>query len=138
MKILLFAFAMMFATQSPAWHKIIECNNGDLVVDQGDNDPMGRPTFQLVFRGQPLNYFLQQGAIDPKDVNEKGEFISWLNTYDSELMGFRTYETETNSMQIYRKYWVSRRLGDVTLRATVGNHIVGEKERANWYFHNCH
>lgn len=138
MKFLLFAFAILFATQSPAWNKVIECNNGELVVDQGDNDPMGRPTYQLVFRGQALNYFIQQGAIDAKDVNEKVEFITWLNTYDGELMGFRAYETAANGMQIYRNYWVSRQFGDVTLRATVGNHIVGETERANWHFHNCH
>lgn len=137
MKMLFMSLAMLIATQVHAWNKIIECNNGEFVVDQGDNDAMGRPTYQLVLRGQPLNYFLQQNAIDQRAVNSSGEFVIELNTYDGELMGFSFYGFASNDMQIYRNYRVSRHYGDVSLRATIGNRYLGENEKANWQFHNC-
>jgi hypothetical protein len=138
MRLLLITLAaIVCGMQAHAWNKIIDCNNGEFVVDQGDNDSMGRPTYQLVFRGQPLNYFLQQDAVDSKAVNEKGEFIVEVNTYDGALKGFVPYQILPNGMHTYRNYWITRHNGDVSFRATVGNKYTGESERANWYFHNC-
>lgn len=142
MKTILLGFTLFFIMQSnqaqASWKTIVDCNRGELAIDQGDNDSLGRPTFQLIFRGEPLTYFIQQGAIDPKDVNAKGEFITWINTYDSGFMGFRPYGTASNGMHIYRNFWISRPNGDVLIRATVGNRLLGEKEKAKRQFYSCH
>jgi hypothetical protein len=120
------------------WHAISTCNGGELVIDQGDNDPMGRPVYQMVLRGEPLRYFVQQGAVLREDINSKGEFIMGLLPYDSQLMGSRTVESEIGKPFKYLTYWVSRYgAGDVFLVATRGNHLEGEGEKARWTFHNC-
>ncbi|MGZ3742543.1 MAG: hypothetical protein ACXWRE_03115 [Pseudobdellovibrionaceae bacterium] len=136
MKALFILMALFTTSHAHAWNKIIECNNGELVVDQGDNDSSGRPTYQLVLRGQPLNYFVQAGAVDAKKVNTKGEFITWLNTYDGQLMGFISNEASSYP-HTYRYYWVTRINNEVLLRSTIGNRQQGESEKANWKFFNC-
>jgi hypothetical protein len=137
MKSIVILIVIFIASTGQALENGFKCNNGEIVVYKGNNDPMGRPTYQLVLSGQPLRYFLEKDAIDPKHINIKGEFIISVNTYNSMLMGFLSYQTPVNGMHTYRNYWISRRNGDVSLRSTIGNKISGEKEKANWQFHNC-
>lgn len=132
----LFGMVMM-GSQAHAWNEIVNCNNGDLVIDQGDNDSMGRPTYQMVLRGEPLHYFVHSGAIEASDINRKGEFIMWLNTYDSQWMGYKSFQSEIGQPFKYRYYWVGRSYDKVYLRATIGNRLQGEGEKANWTFHDC-
>ncbi len=102
---------------------------------QVPENSLRRPTFQLVLRGQPLDYFLKTGAVLEKEVNSKGEFVTWLSIYDSEFMGYRGGEI-VNGMSTYRNFWVSRG-SNVSLRATVGNRLLGNREVANWQFYGC-
>ena len=138
MKMILLMLAFLVSAQAQAsWEKIIDCNGGELVVDQGEDESIGQPTFQLVLRGEPLEYFLEEDAIDERRVNDAGEFVTWLNSYDGQLMGFIGHDSPGTGHHSYRYYWVYRNGSEVTLRSTVGDRLRGETERASWQFRDC-
>ena len=137
MKALIVALVFAFSAQAHAWNKIVECNNGELVVDEQWDPNMRRMDHQLVLRGGPLQYFVQQGAVPSNAINEKGELVLSLSPYDSELFGSTGGETGEDGMSKYRTIRVSRSYDQVMLRATFGNRYQGESELANWKFYGC-
>jgi hypothetical protein len=132
MKLLFTILALLFTNQAHAWTKIIDCNNGELVVDQGDTDAAGRPTYQLVLRGQPLDYFISTGAVTSDRVNDKAEFIVSVNTYDGNLLGTIGIEVGVQHL-----YWIIRNGQNVAIRAEIGGRPGTGEEVANWQFQNC-
>jgi hypothetical protein len=127
----------LYSANCFAWEKVVDCDNGSLVLDQGGNDMMGRPTFQMVLRGQPLQYFASRNAIFPRDIRENGEFVSPVNTYDSAFFASRGL---TPPPVQYLRQWiyVNRYNHSVRLTANHEGQIgQGGEELANWQFNNC-
>lgn len=135
MKALLIVLVVAFSAQAHAWNKVVECNNGDLVIDEQWDPSMRRMDHQLVLRGAPLQYFLEQGAAPA--ANDKSELVVALSPYNSELRGSTGGETGEDGYTNYRTIHVSRHYDQVTIRATFGNRIQGERELANWKFYGC-
>lgn len=130
----LFAITVLFlGSQAFAWNKIIECNDGELVIDKGEKDIFGREVFQLVLRREALSYFIQAGAVESRRTNDKGEFILNLSVYDGNFLGFLGMRTD-----VQRMYWIVREnSNDFTLRAENGGRPGTGEEIANWKFYNC-
>lgn len=141
MKFLFALLTILGAAQSqalsPRWFKIMECNRGELVVDEAMvySDP--RPVYQLVLRGQPLQHFVRSGAIDKKYVNNKGEFILQIYSHGyGELSGSAYHGKSSTGSYVYRYYEVKKNFDEVTLRA-FANSVPDANEMANWIFRGC-
>jgi hypothetical protein len=124
---------LSFSAAHASFHKIIECNNGDLIVDQGSNDESGRPTYQMVLKGAPLDHFLKEGAVDSYSVNTKGEFILSVNSYNSLLLG-----TIGISAGIQRTFYlVQYENKEVDLHSNIGGRVENSTSVAEYKFYNC-
>ena len=137
LRVVVFSFIVLGVSLVFAWERIVDCNNGSLVIDIGDNDPVGRPTYQLVVKGEPLSYFVSQNGILLSHVRN-GEFVAPLSTYDSAFFASQTL-THTPPMTYLRQWvYVNKYNRSVRLRANREGRIgPGGEEVANWQFHNC-
>ena len=140
MKIFLFAIVAAFGFQAKAgWFPVINCLNNQFVVNQGDDDLMGRATYQLVTRGNFTKYLLDSGVINLKDVSQQGEFSIRIRKESGFLMGFQELQKSVTGTIIYGIYRLKSSNGRIALTLSQGNRAQGEKTIAilNYGQENC-
>lgn len=132
--IFLFAILLLSTNQAQAaWTKTLDCNNGELVIDQNEHNNTDVQSYQMVLRGEPLQYFIKVKAVDPKDVNQAGELVLPMTASDQALLG--TIAIQDNQERIY---WVDRKGSDADIRVELSAGPGNVKEIANWRFYNCY
>ena len=124
------------ASPSHAWFKIIDCHQGEVVVDQMASEMIGRPNYQLVLRGRAFRYFLERGAFTRG--NEKGEFIIELKRSPEGFIGTSLVRpgSDTYGHRVF-KVNVSRADRRAELTASIRGKHTGEQLIARIEIGNC-
>jgi hypothetical protein len=71
---------LIFSSPAFAWEKLVNCNNGALVLDF-QMVSAEQAEYQMVLRYSALDYFLKMGSISPSKVNARNEFIVPMTEY---------------------------------------------------------
>ena len=135
MKSLLFTVISLFTIQAYAsaydYRPMVICGNRDLVLDRGQ-EGRGGLSGQVVLQNEEIiSYMVSAGAIQPSEINDKGEFISAGYIYN-DYTGF----SAGGYMSGMRGVTFTKAGNGYLLKIYVNNYPQ-YKELANFYFNNC-